>query len=292
MRLLLGWLAARSWRRIFGSLFATMMALALWSFWIEPARLRNDDYRLEISRWPAACAGLRVAVLADLHTGSPHNGLDKLDKIVALAQRANPDLVLIPGDLVIDGVLGGRFVPPRQIAKRLARLKTPLGTYAVLGNHDWWHSAVKVRGALERVGIPVVDERARQLVKGECRFWLAGIGDLWVGKPDVRLALLPVPPGAPVIAFTHNPDVFPAVPARVSLTIAGHTHGGQVHIPFFGTPITASRYGNRYVQGHVVEHGRHLFVSTGLGTSIVPVRFLVPPEISVLHLYPAAESPR
>lgn len=263
----------------------------VWGFWIEPASLHNATYRLDLPHWPAACLGLRVAVLADLHTGSPFNGLDKLDEIVALTQKARPDLVLLAGDFVIDGVKGGRFVPPREIAARLARLRAPLGTYAVLGNHDWWNGAGKVRSALEGAGIPVLDDRAVPLAKGECRFWLAGLGDLWEGRPDVRRALRDVPPGAPLLALTHNPDLFPAIPASVALTIAGHTHGGQVRIPFFGPVITPSRHGKRYAQGHVVEHDRHLFVSPGLGTSIIPVRFLVPPEVSVLRLYPRVTVP-
>jgi hypothetical protein len=87
---------------------------------------------------------------------------------------------------------------------------------------------------------------------------------------------------APVLAFTHNPDVFPHVPARVALTIAGHTHGGQVVLPLLGRPLVPSAYGQRYAIGHVEEDGRHLFVSSGLGTSIFPVRFGVPPEISIV----------
>jgi predicted MPP superfamily phosphohydrolase len=87
------------------------------------------------------------------------------------------------------------------------------------------------------------------------------------------------------VAFTHNPDVFPQVPGRVAITFAGHTHGGQARFPFFGAPIVPSSYGQRYASGHVVEEGRHLFVTTGLGTSIFPVRFRVPPEIAMLRLF-------
>jgi predicted MPP superfamily phosphohydrolase len=93
-----------------------------------------------------------------------------------------------------------------------------------------------------------------------------------------------------VLAFTHNPDVFPQVPHRVALTIAGHTHGGQVALPFVGRPVVPSKYGQRYAIGHVVEDARHLFVSPGIGTSVVPVRFQVPPEISVLTLRSADDA--
>ncbi|MGZ5141018.1 MAG: hypothetical protein ACXWCX_24730 [Burkholderiales bacterium] len=86
--------------------------------------------------------------------------------------------------------------------------------------------------------------------------------------------------------FTHNPDIFPTIAGDFSLLIACHTHGGQVYLPLLGRPIVPSRYGERYAIGHVAENGRHLFVSSGLGTSIIPVRFSVPPEITVLELYP------
>ena len=93
-----------------------------------------------------------------------------------------------------------------------------------------------------------------------------------------------VPTNAPVIALTHNPDIFPWMPARVSLTLAGHTHGGQVNFPFFGRPIVPSGFGQRYAAGHIEEDGRHLFVTTGIGTSGLPVRFRVPPEIAVITI--------
>jgi len=93
--------------------------------------------------------------------------------------------------------------------------------------------------------------------------------------------------GAPVILLTHTPDVFPEVPASVALTLAGHTHGGQVYIPGIGRPVVPSRFGDRYAYGHIVEEGRHLFVSAGIGTAILPLRFLTPPELVVITLTPA-----
>ena len=260
-----------------------------WGFLIEPASLRNEDYEVAIPGWPAGCDGLRIAVLADLHVGSPWNGKGKLDRVIALTEQAHPDLILLAGDFVIHGVRGGTFTPPEQIAASLRRLSAPRGVWAVLGNHDWWFDAPRVRAALESNGIPVLEDAATRIHTNTCGFWLAGIGDYWEGKHDVEGVLAQVTDTAPILAFTHNPDVFPDVPARVNLTIAGHTHGGQVYLPFIGRPVVPSRYGQRYAIGHIVEQGRHLFVSSGIGTSIVPVRFLVPPEVSVLTLRPSAE---
>jgi predicted MPP superfamily phosphohydrolase len=197
-----------------------------------------------------------------------------------------PDLILIPGDFVVQGVLGGRFVSPEESASVLARLKAPLGVWATLGNHDWWLGAGRVRSALEKNGIEVLEDRAVRIERGGTPFWLVGISDFWEGPHDVRKAMSQVGDASPVLAFTHNPDVFPVLRGRFSLLIAGHTHGGQVHLPLLGRPIVPSKYGERFAIGHVVEDGRHLFVSPGLGTSILPVRFRVPPEITVLELSP------
>lgn len=262
-----------------------ILLLGLWAFWLEPASLRNEDHALKLPSWPGECNGLRVAVLADLHVGSPFNGLDKLEEIVNLTLAAKPDLVLLAGDYVIHGVFGGTFTPPEDAAKVLARLNAPMGVYAVLGNHDWWFNAKQITNALESVGIRILEDTSTVVERGNCRLWLVGISDLWEGDHDIDRALKDVPNSGRVIALTHNPDIFPEIPARVTLTIAGHTHGGQVYIPGIGRPVLPSKYGQRYAIGHIVEEDRHLFVSSGLGTSIIPVRFLVPPEVSVLHIY-------
>ena len=268
----------------FFALRYVLLGLGLWAFWLEPASLNNEDHELTLPGWPKSCDRLRVAVLADLHVGSPFNGIDKLEQIVDLTLKAKPDLILLAGDYVIHGVVGGKFVEPDTIAKGLQRLAAPLGVFAVLGNHDHRHGGEEIRAAMESHGIKVLDDEAIPLKLAECRIWLAGLSDLWTGKRAYQAALALIPEGAPAIAFTHNPDSFPVLPKPVTLTIAGHTHGGQVRLPLLGRLVVPSEYGERYAIGHVVENGRHLFVSPGLGTSIIPVRFLVPPEVSMLTL--------
>ncbi|ODT44428.1 MAG: phosphohydrolase [Nitrospira sp. SCN 59-13] len=276
----------RRWNaRSVGYLFAGLLvALAGWGFWWEPASLSTREYDLVLPGWPAAAGDLRIAVLADLHTGSPHNDLEKLQEVVDATNRAHPDLVLLAGDFVAHGVVGGQVVEPEASARVLRALHAPVGVYAVLGNHDWWFDGPRVRHALEGEGIPVLEDRAIPLVFNRMPFWLAGVSDFWEAAHDVRRALTGVDETHPVIIVTHNPDVFPDIPARVTLTIAGHTHGGQVAVPGLGRPVVPSQFGERYAIGHIVEGGRHLFVSTGIGTSILPVRFRVPPEISMITL--------
>jgi len=260
-----------------------MAILGLWAFWWEPGRLVVHDGTLELPAWPAGVE-TRVAVIADLHVGSPRNGIDNLRRVVERVNGAEPDLILIAGDLVIDNVVGGTFVPPEEISRELGALEATRGVFAVLGNHDRWLSADRVKAALEDAGLEVVENRGVRVELGRGSVWIAGASDAWTGHPDLGAALDGARESEPVLLLTHNPDLFAEVPARVSLTIAGHTHGGQVILPFVGRAITPSRFGERYAAGHVVEAGRQLFVTTGIGTSRIGVRFLVPPEIAVLTL--------
>ena len=215
----------------------------------------------------------------------------KLREIVRRTNAAEPHLVLLLGDYIVHGTLGGKRVPPETVASLLGDLRAPLGVYAILGNHDYDTNGPRMRGALRRSGITVLEDQSVRLGGGsgppgaDAPFWIAGVSDLLRAPHDLLGALAMVTDDAPVIVLTHNPDLFPEVPPRVSLTVAGHTHGGQVRLPIVGRPIVPSIHGQRFAAGHVVEDGRHLYVATGLGTSIIPVRFLVPPEIVVLELH-------
>jgi len=243
--------------------------------------------RMELPGWPSE---LRIAVLSDLHVGSPHVGLDKVRTIVERTNAENPALVVLLGDFVIGGpngmrgIRGGNFVEPEQTAEELKKLRAPLGVYAVLGNHDWWYDGERVGKALTDAGIPVLENRAVHVG----HIWLGGIADYWTRDPDVAGTLAQITGDDPVMLITHNPDIFPEVPARVSLTLAAHTHGGQVNLPIIGRVVPTSRLG--YVAGEYVEQGRHLFVTTGIGTSIMPVRFGVPPEIVILTVGSSSNS--
>jgi len=280
--------------KVFAPLAVIIFALVVWAFWLEPASITVRHVRLEIPSWHVEHRDMKIAVLTDLHVGSPHMGLDKLRRIVEHTNDEHPDLVLLLGDYVIGGrkdedgerggVVGGTFIQPEPIAAELKRLRAPLGVFAVLGNHDWWFDGERVGAALKGAGITVLENQAMRIESNGQGFWLVGVADLWTRQPDIAGALGQVNGDDPVILLTHNPDIFPDVPPRVSLTLAGHTHGGQVNLPLVGRPVVPSKFGQRYAMGHVVEQGRHLFVSGGIGTSIVPVRFRVPPEIIVLTL--------
>lgn len=236
---------------------------------------------LEIPQWPAALAGLRVAVIADLHAGSPQIGLGRVSQIVSQVNDEGVDLVALVGDYIDHEVALGDEFPPEAVAARLGGLRSRLGSFAVLGNHDWGHVGARMPAALADAGITVLENSVVRLDEG---FWIAGLGDYMKREADVAGTLEKVAEGEPVLLLSHNPDVFPQVPDRVALTLSGHTHGSQVAIPGLRDRATPSNFGARYTGGHVVEGGRHLYVSDGIGTSRLPIRFRAKPEIAVLEL--------
>jgi predicted MPP superfamily phosphohydrolase len=255
-------------------------ATLAWAGLVEPRRLVTVHRTLHLPRWPAAVDGLRVGVLSDLHAGAPHAGRKAIARAVERLNAEAPDAILLLGDFTDAHPLWGGRVPPADIAAELAGLRSRLGTFAVLGNHDWKRAGLAIRDALRDVGIEVLENRA--VKAGD--LYIAGLADLRHRRPDLPSALGDVPPDAPVILLAHDPDVFPFVPHRVPLTLCGHLHGGQVAIPVLRIPAIPSRYGERYARGHVVEEGRHLYVSSGLGTSGLPLRLFRPPEIVILEL--------
>lgn len=255
----------------------------------DARRVRYPESDLALPHWPARLDGLRVAVVADLHAGGPRVGSKRIDAIVEEVNARHVDLVALVGDYVDPEVIGGRRVDPAQVARRLARLKAP--AVAVLGNHDWYHEGSTVGRVLRHAGIAVLENDAVALSVRNARLHVAGVADSREGDPRVGAALAGVPEGEPVLLLTHDPDVFPYVPARVSLTLAGHLHGGQVDLPLLRRWAMPTRHGNRFKAGHVVEGGRHLLVSRGIGEATVPVRFRAPAEVPILTLHEEGSPP-
>jgi predicted MPP superfamily phosphohydrolase len=270
------------WRRRRGIIifWSLIIGAPLYGFVIEPMRLVVRMTAINLPSWPGEFRDLRVTVFSDLHVGPPHITLGRLRRIVENANATEADLILMPGDFV-ETALGWRMAQPEEIAAELKRLRAKAGVFATLGNHDWWFDSARIRQAFEKEGIRILDDQAIKIEHQGKTFWLAGFADAWAGHPNIEGTLRQITDDAPVIAFTHNPEIFPAIPARVALTIAGHTHGGQIWLPFIGRPVISDW---PYAIGHIIEGERHLFVTPGIGTSICPVRFGVPPEISLLTI--------
>jgi uncharacterized protein len=247
-----------------------------------------DAYRFRIVRLAVRAAGLReplrVVFLTDLHFGVwIHRA--SVSAWVDAALKESPDLVVLGGDIV-DQTAGADVSP---LLDELARLRAPLGTYAVRGNHDHrrFPDTDVFAGELASAGVDVLVNRGVGLRND---LYLAGIDDLRLGRPDLRATLADWPPGRACLLVSHNPDVLPDVPETVSLTLSGHTHGGQVCIPLFGPIVTNSRYGNRFVHG-LVRAPALGYVSRGLGVTALPVRVACPAELTVIDLDPRAPDP-
>lgn len=268
------------------------VATAAYGVGIEPESVLVTRYRLTPPRWPAG-RRLSIHVIADLHAGGPNMTAHHIDRVVEIANLESADLVLLLGDYFATHPFVTEHVPNPVWAASLARLRGRLGTWAIFGNHDWWHDIKGVRTALAGVGIPTLENRAILLGDPGARFWLAGLGDQLAhvlgrnrfrGEDDLPGTLRQIDSDDPVILAVHEPDIFTRVPERVSLTLAGHTHGGQIRVPFVWERFVPSAYGARFAYGHIVEQGRHMIVSGGLGVSNIPVRIGVPPEIVRIEL--------
>lgn len=223
---------------------------------------------------------LRIAHLSDTHAILPDMPPERLARIVAQVNALSPDIVVLTGDYVADRRVRTGLVATDAAIAPLAGLRAPGGVFAVLGNHDMnaYGLAARVTRALRRGGITVLRNDAAPAG----RFWVAGGDDNWWGVTRARRAVARAPAGAPVLYLVHNPDNFGDVPARVALTLAGHTHGGQIAPPGIGPLVTATATG--WARGHFVDRGRHLVISAGVGASFLPLRIGVPPEIVLVTL--------
>jgi predicted MPP superfamily phosphohydrolase len=222
-----------------------------YAFFIEPNRLIVRHETIQIKPWPASLSNLKIAVLSDIHVGSSFIDKDKVKTIVQRTNELQPDLIVILGDYISGGRGTANKVPPEDFAPLFKEFRAPLGVYSVLGNHDWWYDGMRVRRALEANGIKVLENETAQLDVRGTTLWLAGLADLWTRTPRIRETIGAIPEGDTIIALTHNPDIFRRMPQRVALMIAGHTHGGQIRLPFIGPIVQPSRVSPAYTRGHV-----------------------------------------
>jgi uncharacterized protein len=240
--------------------------------------------RLEIGGWPRWRRPLRVAFLSDLHTGSHSDDVARLNAIVDEIAALAPDLVLFGGDYVNMQPFGGGRVPPRTTAAALSRLEAPLGRFAILGNHDYVYGERAVADAFEQHGIPVLDHARRSMRFQDHAVDLVGVPDAHVTRAEAYALLAGLSAQRPTIVLAHDPVWFAHLPAGPHLMLAGHTHGGQIRLPGIGVVRTATKAPRRWIHGLIEERGQYLYVTSGIGTSGLPLRWGVPPEIAVLEM--------
>lgn len=276
-----------------------LLVLGFWAFVIEPNRLVVRNYEIKVRNWSAKLEDFKIVAISDIHGGSNFIDEAKIRQVVEKANQQDADIIVLLGDYVSQQNFDRRKLkmPMETIADNLNGLRAKYGVYAVLGNHDGWYSIGKVRRELERVGLRVLENEAVSIeINGE-RLRIVGLPDsLSTNVPANKISnarqgleRLENKDGK-VIVLTHNPDDIVSVTgnALVSqdfvLFLAGHTHGGQCRFPIIGAPIVPSMHRQKYVAGHVRDRDVDMFITTGIGTSLIPVRFRVPPEISVLNI--------
>lgn len=288
------WLAQR-WRTLSRRrrwvLFAAacLFELAYWAnvyaWLIEPRLLVVRHVEIVSADWRGA--PLTVAAIGDTHVGSPHVNAARMGRIVDRINRLEPDLVVLLGDYA-GGHLPEAERSPRERQEILggvatfAALGAPLGVVAVLGNHDSWYARASIARALEEAGVAALWNRNVVIDRDGGSFVVAGLADAWTGEPDFSLALDGAE-GRDTLLLSHSPDPFAQMPRGPALMLAGHGHCGQVTIPLIGRPIVPLR-NRRYACHRIEENGRVLYVTAGVGTSILPVRLLNPPEIVLITI--------
>ncbi len=224
---------------------------------------------------------LKVLLIADLHVAEPDTSPARIARLIAQANALRPDIVLFAGDFVAHKRLATSKPGFADAIAPLKDIKAPLGAYAVLGNHDHWRNAAEAKTTLERVGVRVLDNEAVQAGS----LVIGGVDDAFTGHDDVDATVKAMKRLRGVkILISHSPDVMPEVPADIPLVVAGHTHCGQIALPFFGPIVTMSRFGQRYACGLVREDDKTLVVTAGIGTSLLPIRFNAPPDMWLITI--------
>lgn len=257
------------------------LAVAIWAFAIEPGLLTQRDFT--VPKWERA--PLRIAFFSDLHAGAPYITDSYIEDLIARINKMEPDLVLIGGDLVITGVIGGKHMSIEKIADHLKALKPRLGIYVTLGNHDWWENGEHISKVLKENGINVLENESRLLeIAPDSKFWLVGIGDDFTNHADVEKALSGINTDDPQVLFMHDPASLFQIRSKYFLALGGHLHGGQIYIPGYGAIVTAGDAPKEWAKGWVDFEFGSLFVSKGVGTSIIPVRLNALPEFVILDL--------
>jgi uncharacterized protein len=240
-------------------------------------RLRARD--VTIAGLPVDFDGYRVAQISDLHCG-PFAGEGRVGRWVEAVNRLEADLVAVTGDLIASGTT---YVD--TVATSLGKLRARDGVYACMGNHDYFTDGDHVAEALEGAGLTLLRNRGVEVRRGDGAIFVAGVDDTWTRRHDLDRTLADRPPATPVVLLAHDPALFPEAAARgVDLTLSGHTHGGQVGVPFFAHRFNLAKVLTRFTTDLYRLENSLLYVNRGLGTTGPPVRLAVPPEIALFTL--------
>ncbi len=262
----------------------TIIGLFLYGFFIEPSLLLVKTKDVYLPNLNPKLDGVKIGVVADLHIGTTFVNLEKVDKVIKKVNSYNTDLIFLLGDLDAKSI--SRHYNEEQIIEKLNKFHAKYGVISILGNHDYEPENI-IRDITLKSNVSLLENETKNVQINGVTLRVVGFKDLWhhylnpgyiIGNDNKTST----------IVLAHNPDSFPDVPNFVCLTLSGHTHGGEVCIPVFGSITVPSKYGDKYRKGYIVENGKHLYVSGGVAT-LSHLRFCNPPEITILTIHPQTE---
>ena len=248
-----------------------------------PRIVRKD---ISLRRWPSRLDGFTIVLLSDFHY-DPVFSVHPIRHAVSKVNDLRPDLVVLTGDFITAPTFGGSeeaAATAEPCAEILKQLRSRHGLWAVLGNHDAFTDPDRVTAALQKNGIRVLDNQSAAIERDGGRFWLGGVDDILDGTPDLDETLKPVPHSEPIVLLAHEPDFADTVASYpVDLQLSGHTHGGQIRLPFL-RPLFLPELGRKYLSGLYRIGNLQLYTNVGLGTINIPARLNCPPEITLLTI--------
>ncbi len=267
------------------AILCALICGAILSFKVWHDTMRDPEivrFVFESEQMPASAEPFTLVFITDIHVAGPDMPPSRLEEIVEQVNALDADLIAIGGDLVSEKRVATRIYEAEEIVGPLGKLYAPYGVVFVPGNHDHWYDWPALSVELAKYSqITVLKNEARQFGP----IAVGGVDDDFVGYADVYATTNAMQPLiGPRVMLTHTPDVFPSLPVNIELSLAGHTHCGQIAYPWGGAPATMSDYGNKYACGVVEENGKTLITSAGLGTSLLPVRLFTHPEIWLVEI--------
>lgn len=266
-----------------------------YAYFVEPRQFVVIEDTITVPNWSKDLNGFRIVLIADIHAGSNYAGAERIRYVVEQANAQSPDIIVLLGDYVselrgsdqrhaVNAETGETELkmPVEEIVNNLVGLKAKYGVFAIIGNHDNKHNGPKIYNEFKRANIIPLENEVFDIVHNGETIHIWGLEDLWKNRKVPTEVFDSLSNKQNTIVLTHNPDSLLKAPTEISVMLSGHTHGGQLNWPIIGPLAVVND--KRFMDGHAIVDGKHVYVSSGVGTSIIPIRFRVPPEINVLTL--------